>query len=540
MQHLLMLILGLALLLTGETSRSWAAALDAPLRQALATTGTAGEIPVIVTLNNQVAPAQFNHLGAGRPRRDALIKALRKQAEESQQDLRLFLKASGVRRFKPLWSINGLAFQATPELLTALAARPEVAEVRLDGTISAPAPIPSAITGGEWNIATVGAPQLWGLGLTGSGVVVASLDSGVDPLHPDLAGNYRGGLGAWFDPNDEHLTPYDHSGHGTAVMGVLVGGAADGAGIGMAPATQWIAAKIFNDRGTATYSGIHQAYAWTLDPDGNGDSIDAPQVVNNSWDLSSTNLCLPEFQKDIQLLKASGIAVVFSGGNGGPHPTTSTSPANYPESLAVGAVNQAGGIASFSGRGPSSCPGGDQLFPRLAAPGVNIKSADLTLNGGNPDPYGFHDGTSFSAPHVSGLIALLLGQNGAPATSLADLETALEKGADDLGPLGPDQTFGRGLINGLASLRRLQGQPHLAVYDPRPPEHDHQLDFGSLPVGAQLTRSLTLRNSGGGLLVFADHNWAGLSPALTVTEDLCSGQSLISDQTCGITVRFAP
>lgn len=540
MHRLLTIILGLTLLLEGEISRSWAATLDAPLRQALATTGAAGEIPVIVTLNNQVAPARLNHLAAGRPRRDALIKALRKQAEESQQDLRLFLKASGVHRIKPLWTINGLAFQAKPELLTALASRPEVAEIRLDGTITAPTPVPSAIAGSEWNISAVGAPLLWNLGLTGSGVVVASLDSGVDLLHPDLAGNYRGGPGAWFDPYNEHLTPYDDSGHGTAVMGVLVGGAADGAGIGMAPATQWIAAKIFNDAGAASYSGIHQAYEWALDPDGNLDSSDAPQLVNNSWDLSSTNLCLPEFQEDIKLLKAAGIAVVFSGGNGGPHPTTSTSPANYPESLAVGATNQTGGIASFSSRGPSACPGGDQLFPKVVAPGVSIKSADRTLNGTNPDPYSFYDGTSFSAPHVSGLIALLLGQNGAPATQLADLETALEKGADDLGPLGPDQTFGHGLINGLASFRRLQGQPHLAVHDPRPPEHDHQLDFGSLPVGAELTRSVTLRNSGGGLLVFASHNWAGLSPALTVTEDHCSGQSLISDQTCGITVRFAP
>lgn len=540
MRRLLPIIIALILALPGETCKARAATLNPPLRRALASAATSTKIPVIITLNNQVAPARFNHLAAGRPRRDALIKALRKNADESQRDLHQFLRASGVRQIKPLWATNSLACLAPPELLPALAARPEVAEIRLDGSIPAPTPRPSAVAGTEWNISEVGAPSLWNLGLTGNGVVVANLDTGVDHLHPDLAGNYRGGLGAWFDPYNEHAAPYDKNGHGTAVMGLMVGGAADGTSIGMAPDAQWIAAKIFNDAGVASYSAIHQAFTWALDPDANGDSSDAPQVVNNSWDLGAPNLCLPEFQPDILLLKQAGIAVVFSAGNTGPNPTSSTSPANYPESLAVGTVDQNGAIASYSGRGPSCCSGDDLLFPKLVAPGVNIKSADLTLSGSNPDPYGYYDGTSFSAPHVSGLIALLLGQNGSPATLLADLETALQKGADDLGVLGQDQTFGNGQINGLASFRRLQGQPHLAVHDPRPPEHDRRLDFGSLPVGAELTRTLTLRNSGSGLLVFSNHDWTALPPALTVTEDLCSGLALASDQTCRISVRFAP
>jgi len=383
MRRLIPIIIVLALSLPGETSTSWAATLNAPLRHVLAKTTSSSEIAVIVTLNDQIAPTRFSHLAPGRLRRDAMIKALRQHSEDSQRDLRHFLETSGVQKFKPLWSINGLAFQASPALITALATRPEVAEVRLDGTVSLLAPLPSALAAAEWNLSAAGAPLLWDQGLTGSGVVVASLDSGVDPLHPDLAANYRGGIGAWFDPNNEHATPYDKDGHGTAVMGIMVGGSANGTAIGMAPDARWIAAKIFNDAGDASYSAIHQAFAWTLDPDGDNDSSDAPQVVNNSWSLGSTNLCLPEFQPDIRLLKENGIAVVFSSGNSGPNPTSSTSPANYPESLAVGAINQVSAIASFSARGPSACPGTDQLFPQLAAPSVNIKSADLTLM--NPD-----------------------------------------------------------------------------------------------------------------------------------------------------------
>jgi bacillopeptidase F len=516
------------------------------LRHALTTADTTAEIPVIVTLNNQVKPGAFSHLAEGRQRRNAVIKALRQQSEESQQELRRFLKAVGVRQLKPLWTINGLAFPATPALIAALEARPEVAEIRLDGTIPAPAPVPSAVTGTEWNIVAVGAPLLWDQGLTGSGVVVASLDTGVDWLHPDLAGNYRGGPGAWFDPYNEHDTPYDSDpyGHGTAVMSLMVGAPTpeppDRTALGMAPGASWIAAKIFNNAGEASESAIHQAFAWALDPNGDGDSIDAPQVLNNSWVLDAPNQCLPYFQQDIVYLKAAGIAVIFSAGNSGPNPTTSISPPNYPESLAVGATDQAGLIANFSARGPSACPGGDQLYPKVAAPGVHIKAADRTLSGTNPDPYQITDGTSFAAPHVGGLLALLLGGNGFPATSLPLLEDTLEKAADDLGPLGPDNTFGYGLINSLAAYRRLAGQPHLAVYDPRPPEHDRQLDFGSLPVGSTISRTLTMRNSGAGSLDIDPIGFSALDPALAVTEDLCSNSSLAADQTCRITVSFAP
>jgi bacillopeptidase F len=540
MRRLLPILIALALLLSWRTTGLWAASLDAPLRHALTTADTTAEIPVIVTLNNQVKPGDFRHLAEGRQRRNAVIRALRQQSEESQRELRRFLKAGGVRQLKPLWIINGLAFPATPELIAALEARPEVAEIRLDGTIPAPAPVRRAAAVSEWNIDAVAAPPLWNLDVTGAGVVVASLDTGVDPLHLDLAGKFRGGPGDWFDPYNQHAAPYDFLGHGTAITGLMVGGDADGTNIGMAPNAQWIAAKIFSDADTATYAAIHQAFAWALDPNGDGDSIDAPQVVNNSWNLEGVNQCITEFQPDIALLQQTGIAVVFSAGNYGPNPTTSTSPPNYPESLAVGATDQTGAIASFSARGPSACTSADQLFPRLVAPGVGIKLADLTLLGAIPLSYWIADGTSFAAPHVSGLMALLLSGNAFPAPSLPLLEDTLEKAADDLGPLGPDNTFGYGLINGLAAYRRLAGQPHLAVYDSRPPENDRQLDFGSLPVGSTLVRTLTLRNSGAGFLDFGLINFSAPDPALSVTEDLCSGQSLAADQTCRITVSFAP
>ena len=68
--------------------------------------------------------------------------------------------------------------------------------------------------------------QVWELGYTGRGVVVATMDTGVDLAHPDLRRKWRGGSNSWFDPHDEEAMPYDALGHGTQAMGIVLGGRA--------------------------------------------------------------------------------------------------------------------------------------------------------------------------------------------------------------------------------------------------------------------------------------------------------------------------
>ena len=239
-------------------------------------------------------------------------------------------------------------------------------------------------------------------------------------------------------------------------MGIMVGGDAGGTAIGVAPDAKWIAVKIFNDAGNATYSGIHAGFQWLLDPDGNDETDDAPDVVNNSWGFSlNPGECLPEFQPDIQALKASGIGVVFSAGNSGPNGATSLSPANYPESFGVGAVDQTRTITSFSARGPSACDG--SIFPEIVAPGDGIRTADVTLNGTAPDPYATVLGTSFAAPHVAGAMALLLSLD--PQLTVAELEGALVQSAVDLGAAGADNVYGYGLLDVAAAYNRFTTFP---------------------------------------------------------------------------------
>ena len=253
-------------------------------------------------------------------------------------------------------------------------------------------------------------------------MVVADMDTGADINHPDLQGRWRGGANSWFDPNAEHSTPYDADGHGTQVLGIMVGGNTGGTSIGIAPGATWIAVKIFNDEGITTFSVIHQGFQWLLDPDNDPNTDDAPDVVNNAWGIESANNCSTEFMPDTQTLEAAGIAIVFSSGNYGPNPSTSISPGNNTGSFSVGATDNKNAIASFSSRGPSACD--DSIFPVVVAPGVNVRAADLTYGGAFPNSYATVSGTSYAAPHISGIMALLIGAF--PAASVQDLKLALK------------------------------------------------------------------------------------------------------------------
>jgi len=287
---------------------------------------------------------------------------------------------------------------------------------------STPAAAPS-------NLNLIGAPTVWARGFTGQGIVVALLDSGVDLTHPELAARWRGGTNSWFDPYQEHSQPVDVTGHGTQMLGVILGGAASGMPIGVAPDAQWIAARIFDDRGQATTAAIHAALQWVLDPDA-------------SWSGEDLR-CNSEFAADLQALRQAGILPVFAAG------TQPLSPATLPAAFPVGAIEDAQTLYFDSARGPSPCATAEDFFPRLVAPGVNIRTTDK---------FGLYtevEGTSVAAAHVAGALALLLSAR--PGLSAVEQAEILQASAVDLGELGPDQTFGYGRLNVARAVDRALG-----------------------------------------------------------------------------------
>ena len=425
-----------------------AGVLSANLQSILQTTNPHKEISVIVELADK---ADISHLKQKdkKLRRAMIIRALKQKSDLTQVPLRTFLKNKKARRIVKLWLINGVAVKAPVKVIKRLADMPGIKSIKLDAIIQAPVTTLGSQAPAEWNIDSIRAPELWARGYTGQGIVVANMDTGVDALHPDLATQWRGADNSWYDPNGEHaISPYDADGHGTQSMGLMTGGDVGGTSIGVVPDAQWIAVKIFNDAGNASYSIIHQGFQWLLDPDGDPDTNDAPDVVNNSWALDNFNNCDFEFQPDIQTLKAAGIAVVFSAGNSGPGQSTSISPSNNPEGFSIGAVDQLNNIASFSSRGPSACDG--SIFPRVSAPGVNVRTTDLTFGGIIPDSYNSVSGTSFASPHVAGTMALLL--DAFPDLTIAEMEFVLEQSALDLGNAGPDNEYGYGLIDAVEAF----------------------------------------------------------------------------------------
>ena len=431
-------LLGFSLPATGAT-------LDPRLQSLIDSPAPDGEIPVIVTFRGGVEPMALRN-GAGQ-RQPRLASLLRERAASSQKAARDFLRSRNIRDIKNLNIINGLAFTAGVDTLRELATRADVVAMSYDEVIYPPEIVPALTAGpAESNISLIRAPELWSLGYAGQGIVVATMDTGVDATHPDLGSRWRGGNNSWFDPNGEHLTPIDLDGHGTSAMGVILGGDDDDTYIGVAPEARWIAVKIFNDAGAASTSAILDGFDWLLDPDYDPATDDAPHVVNNSWGFEEApNVCdatVTHLRQAVAMLKTAGIAVLFPSGNTGPNPFTSVAPASYSESFAVGSVGTMTSettISDFSGRGPSACDG--TIYPELVAPGFYVKTTGLTADGS----YYYVTGTSIAVPHAAGAMALLL--SAFPDTRIDELEAALKSSATDLGPVGADNSYGYGLLN---------------------------------------------------------------------------------------------
>jgi len=441
------------ILIACETTLNAQTAIIQPdLQPILEALGSDDEIPVIVMLSDRAELDPFREMHKGL-RRANIIRALKEKADLTQEPIREHLGKRGVTRIVSLWLINGVAVTTTRDVIEEIAALPGIESIGPDYSIPLPVITSAASSTQEWNLTMIHAPELWAMGFTGEGVVVASMDTGVDVNHPDLKTRWRGGTNSWFDPFLEHSTPYDALGHGTMTMGIMMGGNASGKAIGVAPGAKWIAVRIWNDAGEGTYSAVRQGFQWLLDPDGNPDTDDAPDIVNNSWGLQispeTINKCLLDYQPDIQVLKAAGIAVVFAAGNAGPGASTSMSPGNYPESFAAGAVDQFKYIAPFSSRGPAPSDCGGRVYPDVVSPGVSVMSS---VPGGE---YSVANGTSFASPHVAGAMALLL--SASPGSTVSELELALKETAVDLGDRGPDNTYGNGLINVLEAYYNLGG-----------------------------------------------------------------------------------
>lgn len=488
---------GATLLLAGLFAMfAQAGTLDPELEAAILAMDPGDKVDVIIRCTDPLDPASVAP--------DDLLPALQNKANACRTSLSNALKDTATEQTENLWIINGIAATVPVASLNGLVNRAGVDVIYLNETVALPPePVLTGAPGNPpltyWNISETRAPDLWAMGHYGTGVVVATMDTGVDANHADIGPKWRDGSNSWYDPNGQHATPFDADGHGTGVMGLIVGGNAGGFDMGVAPDAQWISVKIFNDQGQTQYSKIHQGFQWLLDPNGNQATEDAPDIVNSSWVLQGTEgSCIGEFAADIAALKTAGIAVVFSAGNSGPDSNTSMEPANDPGSFSVGATDSAQRILSSSSRGPSACDGG--FYPGLAAPGKDVLTAGLTNNGSSPTSYAFGTGTSFAAPHVAGAMAVL--KSAFPGKTMAEIESAIGDGAFDLGSFGPDNESGAGLVDVVGAYTLLNGSnpPADSDQDGVPDSYDQCADTpAGEPVDANGCSASQLDSDGDGV-----------------------------------------
>ncbi|MGB1249692.1 MAG: S8 family serine peptidase [Candidatus Promineifilaceae bacterium] len=352
-------------------------------------------------------------------RRTEIVSRLQATAAASQAGVMAQLtgrSAGEVRRLRSLWIVNQLAVDVSAELIPKLAADPQVSHISLDESLQLLEPAiayeqkghNSDYPEGAWGIDWIDAPETWNiLGITGTGVVVAIMDTGVEWQHPILRDNYRGRDGdhsdSWFSAVYTNTTePVDGNRHGTHVAGNAVGRG----GLGVAPGAEWIGVQVLNDSGSGSVSGILEGFQWLLAP--GGDAAKAPDIVNNSWGADIIGELLYD---GFRVLQTAGIVQVFAAGNNGPFENSVGYPAGYPGAISIGAHDHTGQTAWFSSRGPSALT--NERKPMIIAPGARI------LSSLPDDQYGLLAGTSMATPHVAGAMALLKSAN--PALSESDI-----------------------------------------------------------------------------------------------------------------------
>lgn len=288
--------------------------------------------------------------------------------------------------------------------------------------------------------------------VTGEGVTVALLDTGVDYTHPDLGGGFGPSYkivdgydfvtcehfdsdGDCISPRLPDDDPMDDAGHGTHCAGIV---------FGVAPNVTMYAYKVLNGDGEGYSSWVQAALEKCMDPNDDGDYSDHIDIVSMSLGSEKPGNPDGNFSLFIDDVVRNGIVVVASAGNIGTGGIVA--PACSRKAISVGASTKTDGLPGSSSRGPTI---NGILKPDVLAPGVSISST--ALGGG----YTTLSGTSMACPHVSGAAALILQKH--PEWNPDEVKMAIRITAVDIGYKLNEQGFGR--INAFNAVNLSEAPP---------------------------------------------------------------------------------
>ena len=480
---LLALVMGSVSAAPAASASPWQAKVD----PWVLTTGAQGQTEFLVYLTEQADLSGADRLATKLEKGSYVYQRLTEVAARTQPQVVAALKNQAVE-FKPYWVANLIWVRGSLEVVQAMAQRGDVAHIYANPKVKTQLPAanltsesPASPDAIEWNILQVNADNVWAAGVNGQGAVVGGQDTGYDWEHPALINQYRGWDGATADHNynwhdaihsgggicgPDSSEPCDDHYHGTHTMGTIVGDDGGTNQIGMAPGARWIGCRNM-DYGVGTPATYTECYQWFIAPtdlnDANPNPALAPDVIDNSWGCPVSEGCTDPnvLLSVVNNVRAAGILTAHSAGNSGPNCDTINEPAAiYDASFTVGATTSTDNIASFSSRGPVTVDGSNRRKPDVSAPGSGVRSS---LPGGT---YGSLSGTSMAAPHVAGLVALLVSAHPALAGQVDELENLIEQTALDISPFVtpqtcggipttqiPNNTFGYGRIDALAAYQ---------------------------------------------------------------------------------------
>ncbi|MFJ4579275.1 S8 family serine peptidase [Streptomyces echinatus] len=319
---------------------------------------------------------------------------------------------AGARRTRALPSLRGAAVEAGKgrAFWRSFTHAPGIDKVWLDGRVKADM--------AESN-AQIGTQAAWEAGLTGKGVTVAVLDTGVDLSHPDLTDRVTA-TRSFIDGQEVA----DRNGHGTHVTSTVGGSGAASGGRekGVAPGATLAVGKVLSDQGSGSESQIIAGMEWAAR------DVHARIVSMSLGSTEASDGTDPMAQAVNTLSRETGALFVVAAGNTGA-PSSIGSPGAADAALTVGAVDSADQPAYFTSAGPRY--GDNALKPDISAPGVDILAARSQLVSGS-GYYTSMSGTSMATPHVAGAAALLAEQH--PDWSGAQLKDALMSSSAQLDP----------------------------------------------------------------------------------------------------------
>ena len=240
----------------------------------------------------------------------------------------------------------------------------------------------------------IGFDSLYGLGLDGSGIDIAVMDTGINGNHPDLK-HGMGSSGSFISKNISFVPGHDHvdqDGHGTFIAGMLIGnGASSGGSIyGLVPGARLWNIRILSENGTGDESWAENALDWIIS------LPHKPDILSLSFGSATP---MPGVESRIKQLWKDGVFVAVASGNDGPNYFTVNSPGNVLDITTVGACTDDKYLLTFSSQGPA--PGTYYYKPDLVAFGEKLTS--LSISAG----YEEGTGTSFAVPFITAGVALL-------------------------------------------------------------------------------------------------------------------------------------